>query len=71
VFYLHPFEMTKKKLPFFKELRSYDKFYLKKGISTFSKRVEKIIQMLKKDGYEFVTYDQLVNIMSKETQPVL
>lgn len=71
VFYLHPFEMTKKKLPFFKELRSYDKYYLKKGISTFSKRVEKIIQMLKKDGYEFVTYEQLVHIMSKETQPVL
>lgn len=69
VFYLHPFELTKQKIPFFKELKSYDKYYLKQGISTFGKRVEQIIQMLKKCGYEFVTYEQLTKIMSKEQQP--
>ena len=66
VFYLHPFELTKKKIPFFKELKSYDKFYLKQGIGTYSRRVEKIIRMLMKSGYEFVTFEQLVQIMDKE-----
>ena len=66
VFYLHPFELTKQKVPFLKELKSYDKFYLKKGIGTYNRRIERIIQMLKKGGYEFVTFGQLVNIMDKE-----
>ena len=66
VFYLHPFELTKQKVPSFKELKSYDKFYLKKGIGTYNRRIERIIKMLKKGGYEFVTFGQLANIMDKE-----
>ena len=66
VFYLHPFELTKQKVPFVKELKAYDKFYIKQGIQSYGRRVEKIIQMLKKDGYEFVTFEQLVHIMDKE-----
>jgi len=69
VFYLHPFELTKQKVPFIKELKSYDRYYIKQGISTYNKRVEKIIIMLKKQGYEFVTFEQLVQILGKE-QPV-
>ena len=66
VFYLHPFELTKQKVPFLKELRSYDKFYIKQGIHTYSRRIEWIIRMLKKSGYEFVTFEQLVQIMDAE-----
>jgi len=66
VFYLHPFELTKQKIPFLKELKSYDKYYMKKGIEGFGWRVEKIISMLKKSGYEFVTFEQLTQIMNKE-----
>lgn len=66
VFYLHPFELTKQKVPFIKELRSYDKFYIKQGISTYSRRIEQIIRMLKKSGYEFVTFEKLVQIMDAE-----
>lgn len=66
VFYLHPFELTKQKVPFLKELRSYDKFYIKQGIHTYSRRIERIIRMLKKSGYEFVTFEQLVQIMDAE-----
>ena len=55
-----------KKHPFVKELKAYDKFYIKQGIQSYGRRVEKIIQMLKKDGYEFVTFEQLVHIMDKE-----
>ena len=66
VFYLHPFELTKQPIPFIKELASYDKYYLKQGISTYGQRVEQIIVMLQASGYEFVTFEQLVQIMNKE-----
>ena len=66
VFYLHPFELTKKKVPFFKELKTYDQFYIKHGINTYKRRVEHIIRMLKKNGYEFVTFEELVQIIDHE-----
>lgn len=66
VFYLHPFELTKKKIPFFKELKSYDKYYIMHGISTYKRRIEQIIRMLKKSGYEFVTFEELVQIVDHE-----
>lgn len=66
VFYLHPFELTRQKIPFIKELKSYDKYYIKQGIRAYKKRIERIIAMLKKDGYEFVTFEQLVQIMDQK-----
>ena len=66
VFYLHPFELTKQKVPFLKELKSYDKYYIKQGIRAYGRRIERIIEMLKISGYEFVTFEQLVNIMDAE-----
>lgn len=66
VFYLHPFELTKQKIPFIKDLKSYDKFYIKYGIGTYAKKVEYIINMLQKSGYEFVTFEELSQIMQKE-----
>lgn len=66
VFYLHPFELTKRKIPFFKELKLYDKFYIRYGISSYEKKIEQIIKMLKKNGYQFVTFEELTNIMGKE-----
>lgn len=66
VFYLHPFELTKQKIPFLKELKPYDKYYIRQGIRTYGQRIEKIIGMLKGSGYEFVTFEQLVQIMKCE-----
>lgn len=66
VFYLHPFELTKQHIPWIKELASYDKYYLKQGIRNYGRRVEQIITMLRSCGYEFVTFEHLVNIMDKE-----
>ncbi len=66
VFYLHPFELTKQKVPFLKELKFYDKYYIKQGIRNYRRRIEYIIQLLKKHGYEFVTFEQLVQIMDRE-----
>jgi peptidoglycan/xylan/chitin deacetylase (PgdA/CDA1 family) len=66
VFYLHPFELTKKKVPLLRNLKSYDQYYLSQGIGTYGRRIEHIIRMLKKSGYEFVTFEQMVQIMNKE-----
>ena len=68
VFYLHPFELTKQKVPFIKELKSYDKYYIKRGIRSYSKRIEKTIQMLKKHNYEFVTFEELMQIMENKQE---
>ncbi len=67
VFYLHPFELTRRKIPFLKELKSYDKYYIKQGIRHYNRRVERIIQMLLKNGYEFVTFEKLAQIMEVES----
>ena len=57
---------AKNKIPFIKDLKSYDKFYLSYGIRSYAGKIEKIIKMLKKCGYEFVTFEELSEIMSKE-----
>ncbi len=66
VFYLHPFELTRKKIPFIRELKSYDKFYTQYGIKSYARKVERIIKMLKKCGYEFVTFEQLMSITERQ-----
>lgn len=66
VFYLHPFELTHEKIPFIKGLKSYDKYYLSTGIKTYAAKVEYIIKSLKDQGYKFVTFEELTDIMSKE-----
>ena len=66
VFYLHPFELTRREIPVLKELKSYDQYYIKQGIQNYKSRIEYIILMLQKHGYEFVTFEQLVQIMDKE-----
>ncbi len=66
VFYIHPFELTRQKIPFIRQLKSYDQYYIRQGIRTYGKRVERIIKMLQRHGYEFVTFDQLTKILGKE-----
>lgn len=66
VFYLHPFELTKKKLPVLKKLKGYDQYYIKQGVRNYGRKIERIIQMLKKSGYEFITFNQMVQIMENE-----
>ncbi len=66
VFYLHPFELTREKVPVMKDLKPHDKYYLKHGIGTYGQKVEQIIMMLKKCGYQFVTFEELSDIMSRQ-----
>jgi peptidoglycan/xylan/chitin deacetylase (PgdA/CDA1 family) len=61
LFYLHPFEVSNVELPKIKRLKSYDKFYLKRNKGEkYIKRIEKIINILKKNDFEFVTFEELI-----------
>ncbi len=66
VFYVHPFELSKKKIPFVKGMRLHEKYYLHEGVRFYHKRIESIIELLKKHGYEFVTFEQLIPIVEEE-----
>lgn len=64
VFYLHPFELTTQKIPFIRDLKPYDQYYIKTGISSYGRHIEQIIKMLKAFGYQFVTFEELSEILS-------
>ena len=66
VFYLHPFELSRQRMPKIPGLKFYDRFYLNYGIRSFPRRVERIIKLLKKNGYEFVTFEDLATRIDKE-----
>lgn len=66
VFYLHPFELSRQKMPHINNLKFYDKLYLKMGIKSYPEKIEAIIKMLIKNGYTFVTFDELAEIMDKK-----
>lgn len=65
VFYLHPFEVSKIKMPQTPNLKGYDQYYLRAGVKSYPKKIELIIRMLKKLGYEFVTFSQLAERLEK------
>ena len=67
VFYLHPFELTAQKIPHIKDLKAYDKYYLRHGVSSYGKHIEELISMLKKLNYQFVTFEELTEILKCET----
>ena len=69
VFYLHPFEMTRRKIPFVRGLKAYDQYYIRRGIRMYRKRVEWIIRKLQKQEFEFVTFAQLTQILNREHAP--
>lgn len=66
VFYLHPFELSKEPMPFIPGLRKRDQYYLHVGTrSSFAFKIECIIKILKKLGYEFVTFEELAEKIEK------
>ena len=66
VFYLHPFEMSRERLPALKHLKLYDRSYLNCGLRTYRLKVEAIIRMLKTCGYTFVTFDELADLIESK-----
>lgn len=66
VFYLHPFELTQEKIPVLRGLKPFENFYLSAGIRSYARKIEYIIQLLIFLGYEFVTFEELTQIMNRE-----
>jgi len=59
VFYLHPFEFSKERMPILKNLKAYDKYYLKYGKNSYPYKVECIIKKLKRFGFKFATFEEV------------
>jgi peptidoglycan/xylan/chitin deacetylase (PgdA/CDA1 family) len=66
VFYLHPFELTQEKIPYIKDLKPYDKYYLNAGISNYGDHIEQLILMLKEQDYTFITFEELCGVMAEQ-----
>ncbi|MBQ9106812.1 MAG: polysaccharide deacetylase family protein [Clostridia bacterium] len=64
VFYLHPFELSRQKVPKIDNLKMYDKYYLSHGLSSYPSKIEAIILSLKRLGYTFVTFEELTEVMA-------
>ena len=60
IFYLHPFEVSNKKIPYVKHMKPYDVFYLHQNrYKSYLKRIEKIINLLIENNFEFITFNEL------------
>lgn len=69
MFYLHPFELSSKKIPRIPGLKFYDRMYLGYGFLSFRYKIEYIIKQLKKEGYTFITFEEAVEKgILKETE---
>lgn len=58
--------MSREKVPVYRKLRPWDQIYLSAGLKTYREKVEQIIIMLKEAGFQFVTFEELTDIMNKD-----
>ena len=59
VFYLHPFEFSKEKVPKLRDINIFKRFYLSYGVRNYRRKIANIIKTLSRNGYSFVTFDEL------------
>lgn len=64
VFYLHPFELTRQKIPYLKDLKPHDQYYLQYGIKAYKRHIEQLIILLKNQGFDFITFEELSEKLS-------
>lgn len=65
VFFIHPFEVSNKKTPKIKGLKILNKIRLNFGRKSVQRKINKLIKLLKKNNFEFVTFNEYVNIINK------
>lgn len=63
IFYLHPFELSQNTPPVPPELSAHEKYYLRHGLRDYGAKIEAIIDILTRNGFEFVTLDALTRIL--------
>ncbi len=66
VFYTHPFEFSKERIPKIKKLRIYDKMYLAMGFVSYPYKMEYIIKRLIRSGYKFTTFEDYITDKNNE-----
>jgi peptidoglycan/xylan/chitin deacetylase (PgdA/CDA1 family) len=64
MFYVHPYEVSKKKAPKIKELKFVEKLFIRIGRKSYLKKIEKIIKYLKKKGFEFKSLNEYTKEMA-------
>jgi len=69
VLYIHPFEFSSKANPAFPKSTSLaNKFRFSLGRSTVSKKFDRVIQLLKEQGFHFTTFSNLRKNLMKENR---
>ena len=58
MFYVHPFEIYSNKLPSYKELNLYERLYMTINRKRYLSIIRKLIKLLIKNNYEFMTMNQ-------------
>ena len=61
VLYVHPFEVYEGDLPEYKKLNFLERLYVKRNRKEWFSRVKEIIEMLKEEGYTFMTMSEFIN----------
>lgn len=61
MFYVHPFEISKRDLPLPKHFGLGNRLFINRGRKNYLERIEKIIQFLKKKGFVFMTPSQFID----------
>ena len=59
--YIHPFEMSSKKPAVFKGLGFLNNFRFRYNINSVPKKMQKLVKLLRQEGFEFMTYSQAHN----------
>ena len=64
MFYVHPYEVSKKKAPRMKGLKFVEWLFVRIGRKSYLKKIEKIIKYLKKKGFEFKSLNEYTKEMA-------
>ena len=64
-FYLHPFEIYDGELPQVKGLSLLEKTFINRGRDIYLKKIEKILNLLKEEGYSFMTMSDYIKEKKK------
>lgn len=59
--YIHPFELSNKTIPKIKNLDFKNNLRMRLGRETTFSKIDLLIKLLKKHGFEFVTFEEVIN----------
>ena len=68
IFYVHPFELSQKKLPRFRKMPFTHEMYLNTGRKNYCNKLDEVIQLLRSEGYQFTTFNELSLILKNENE---